>query len=260
METPQANDTSATTVETTSETPAAPVNHEAKGIEAVAAALSSAFAGIEAGETKNETVTPAGEETSNTDIDALLAEFEKSEQPAPKADEKGEADENGDPFKKIADDWDPDLAALLKAQAEEIKTLKAQVKGGKSEAPASAGPTPLETYISDLIPKNHALATAANLPRVAKLVDRSASVVAQALIAARPPKNGDEAAAIEREAIGIVVGRLTNQAKPARAERAAPAKTIPPGGSASGPSAHRSAPSHMDKGVAAIAEAMRTLG
>lgn len=261
METPQATDTTPTTETGRTSEASAPVNHEARGIEAVKGALADAFAGLE-----SETTAPSStteESAGDVDIDAMLANFEKAaEEPAAeKKSEEKAPDADADPFKKIGENWDPELADLLRAQAEEIKALKSQIGDGrKTKSEATAGPSPLESYIAELIPKTNALASAANLPRVAKLVDRSASIVAQALAAARPPSTPAESAAIEREAIGIVVSRLTNQTKPARAERAAPAKSIPPGGSAAGPSAHRSAPSHMDRGVAAIAEAMRTLG
>lgn len=263
METPQANDTTPTTDTGPSSEASAPVNHEARGIEAVKGALAEAFAGLES-ETPATTTTTTEDSAGDVDIDAMLANFEKAaEEPAAeKKSEEKAPDDAADPFKKIGENWDPELADLLRAQAEEIKALKAQIStdGRKTKSEATAGPSPLESYIAELIPKTNALASAANLPRVTKLVDRSASVVAQALAAARPPSTPAEHAAIEREAIGIVVSRLTGQTKPARTERAAPAKSIPPGGSAAGPSAHRSAPSHMDRGVAAIAEAMRTLG
>lgn len=237
---------------------------EQKGITAVSEALKSVFGDLEP---DNKTTAAAPSSASGKasdaggddglsagDIDDLLA---KLEEPAPEGEkgEKPKTDDTEDPFAKIEENWDSDVAKVMREQAARIAELEQRIAGTPAPKPA---PNALEKHLTETLGSSHALVKPETIGSFARLVDKTALPVAKALAAARPPQTPEEHAAIEKEAIDIVVARMTNKQAPAKREQAP--KTIPPGGNAGAPSAHRSAQTNAEKGAAAIARAMATLG
>lgn len=264
MSTPQ--DTEIETAKPADDASTPVATSEQKGIAAVSDALSAVFGDLKpdgapaapAAESKSD-AAPSGEDDglSAGEIDELLKGLEgvppKAEGEEPEAD-KGETP--ADPFAAIEANWDPDVANMMRSQAAKIAELEKRLEGTPAPTPK---PNALEKHLTDTLGPENKLVKPETIGAFARLVDKTALPVARALAAARPPKTPEDFASIEREAINIVVARITNK-QPAAPKRAAPPKTIPPGGNAGAPAAHRSALSNAEKGVAAIAKAMATLG
>ena len=266
MSTTQDTDTPAADSATPASTPK--ISSEQKGIAAVSDALKSVFGDLQpegsaapAAAPKGES-TPAGEDDglSAGDIDELLKGLEgDGAKPDDKKPDDKKPDAPADPFAKIEENWDADVAQVMRDQAAKIADLEARIAGNKPDNKQPAGPVGLAKHLTDMLGADNKLVQPGTVESFTRLVDKTAIPVAQALAAARPPKTPEDFAAIEREAISIVVARITNK-QPAAPKQPAPPKTSPPGGNAGAPAAHRSALSHAEKGVSAIAKAMAALG
>ena len=262
----QATETETAPIADAASTPVA--TSEAKGITAVSEALKAVF-----GDLKTEGATapaaasgepassnaPAGEDDglSAGELEKLLQGFDETKPEAktePKPDDK-KADP-ADPFAKIEENWDSDVAKVMRDQANRIADLEKRLEGAAAPKPT---PNALEQHLTATLGPEHKLVRPETVGVFARLVDKTAFPIANALVQARPPQTPEEMAAIEREAINLAVSRITN--KPTAAPKLAPpTKTIPPGGNAGTPAAHRSAPTNAENGAAAIARAMAALG